>query len=93
MRALAILRSARSAMLVALPALSLALLSPAAHAEETTRSAPRSVVIIVDGCRIRGHAPPFRTFDIPPVVPRLPLSELKKPLVERIAAAVEKDPF
>jgi hypothetical protein len=42
------------------------------------------------------HGRPARpnvAVDISRLIPRAPLSELRKPLVDRIGAAIEKDPF
>ena len=82
----------RAVTMVALPAFLLAL-SATAWAEEKAAPAPRKV-IVTEEVKIKGRpARPHVSVDINKLVPRAPLPELRTPLVERIAAAVEKDPF
>jgi hypothetical protein len=86
----------RASRILALTAFSLALCSTAAWAEETAKPAakPRGNEITLDVVKIKGRAPrPQVTVDINKLVPRAPLPELRTPLVDRIAAPVEKDPF
>jgi hypothetical protein len=80
-------------MIVVLSTLSLVLCATA-HAEETARPAPRGNVVTVERTIVNGRVQrPHVTIDINRLVPRAPLPELKKPLLDRIAAAAEKDPF
>jgi hypothetical protein len=79
---------------VALSTLSLVLCAAAAHAEDQAPPAPRGNVVTLEVVRIRGRVPlPQVAIDINRLVRKAPLPELKKPLVDRIGAAVEKDPF
>jgi hypothetical protein len=85
----------RASRIVALLAFSLALCSTA-WADETAKPAakPRGNVIVLEVVKIKGKPQrPLVAVDINRLVPRAPLPELRQPLVERIAAAVENDPF
>jgi hypothetical protein len=79
--------------ILALAAVSLSLFTTAAWADETVKPAPKHKVIVVDMPPIKGFAPPVVAVDVARVVQRAPLPDLRKPLVDRIAAAVERDPF
>jgi hypothetical protein len=91
----------RSSTILALSAFSLALSSTAAWADGAAPApAASSVKGAVKGVynmeetHIVGRNPrPHVSIDINRLVPRSPLPELRQPLVERIGAAVEKDPF
>ena len=79
--------------LVALSVFSLALFSTAAWADETAKAAPKDKVTVVPGITVQGprHVPV--SVDVARLVPRAPLPDLRQPLVDRIAAAAENDPF
>jgi hypothetical protein len=85
----------RSSKVVALSVLSLALCSTAAWADEpaaVTKTAKGVYTMETQHISLRTPRPHV-TVDINRMVPRAPLPELRQPLVERIGAAVEKDPF
>jgi hypothetical protein len=83
--------------IVALSAFSLALISTAASAEETAapaHPARKDRVITLAPVVIPGRLQrPMVAVDVARLVPRAPLPALRKPLVDRIGAAVENDPF
>ena len=80
--------------LVALSVLSLALFSTAAWADETAKPAPtKGNVTVIEGITITGRHHLGLTADVARVIPKAPLPDLRQPLVDRIAAAAEKDPF
>jgi hypothetical protein len=84
----------RASRFIALSAFSLCLGSTAASADETAKPAPREKVIVLDPLPpIRGRAPHLLSVDLARLIPRVPLPQLRQPLVDRIGAAVEKDPF
>lgn len=84
----------RAPTILAFSAFSLALCSTAAWAEETAAPAPKGNVVTTEMVKIKGRRQvPSAVVDVNRMVPRAPLPELRKPLAERIAAAVEKDPF
>ena len=82
----------RAPTIVALSTLSLALCtSAAALADETAKPAQKTVTVEV---KIKGRpARPSAAVDVSRLVPRAPLPELRQPLLDRIGAAAEKDPF
>jgi hypothetical protein len=82
----------RARMIAALTTLSLAVFATAAHAEE--KAAPRGTEITLERTIINLRAPrPHALVDVNRLVPRAPLPELRKSLVDRIGNAIEKDPF
>jgi hypothetical protein len=84
----------RASTIVALSTFSLALCATAAHAEEKAKPAARGNEITLEVVKIKARVPrPQVAIDISRLVQKAPLPELKKPLADRIAAAVEKDPF
>jgi hypothetical protein len=79
--------------LVALSALSLALVSTAAWADETASEHPGHTVTL-ETIRIKGRpARPSVAVAVNPMVPRAPLPQLRRPLVDSTGAAIERDPF
>jgi hypothetical protein len=85
----------RASRILALTAFSLALCSTA-WADETAKPAakPRGNAFTLDEIKIKGRIQrPLVAIDINRLVPRAPLPDLRQPLVERIGAAVESDPF
>jgi hypothetical protein len=83
----------RASTIVALAASSLALFSTAAHADDTASPTPPGKTVTVE-LKIKGrHVAPQASFDVSRLVQRTPLPELRKPLLDRIGAAAEKDPF
>jgi len=84
----------RASTIVALTTLSLALCGAVprtAHADETAKPAQKTVTIEV---KIKGRVPhPTAAVDVSRLVQRAPLPELRQPLLDRIGAAAEKDPF
>jgi hypothetical protein len=86
----------RSSTIMALSAFTLALSSSAAWADGAAPAAVKTAkgTYIMEEQHISLRAPrPHVTVDINRLVPRAPLPELRAALVERIGAAVEKDPF
>jgi hypothetical protein len=85
----------RASTIVALSTFSLALCSTmasSARADETaTPSAKKGTIEI--GVKITGRRPPRMTVDVARLVQKAPLPELRQPLLDRIGAAAEKDPF
>ena len=78
----------RASTIVALAAFSLALCSTAARADEIAGKTV-TVELKIKGRRVAPQA----SFDVSRLVQRAPLPELRKPLLDRIGAAAEKDPF
>ena len=84
----------KTSMIVALLGLAAASYSTAAMAEETAKPAPAGRVVLLDRVDITAHRVwPLSVADVARVSPKVPLAQLKQPLVDRIAGAVEKDPF
>jgi hypothetical protein len=85
----------RVSMVMGLPAFFLALSATAALADETAAPAPtRAKVYTTEGIVITLRPPrPHAVAEINRLVPRAPLPELRQPLLDRISAVVEKDPF
>ncbi len=88
----------RSSTIVAMSAFSLALCSTAAWADPPATTAAKAPAAkgtyTLETTHISLRAPrPHVSVDINAVVQRAPLPELRQPLLERIGAAVEKDPF
>jgi hypothetical protein len=68
--------------------------SSAATAEETAKPARAGRVVTVAPVKITGRRQvPAVAIDIAPLTQSAPLATLKQPLADRIAGAVEKDPF
>ncbi len=83
-----------AAKLVALSVFSLALVSTAAWADETAKPAPRKGVFEIDSTIVHGKpSRPQVAVDVSRLVPRAPLPDLRQPLIDRIAAAAENNPF
>ncbi len=83
----------RASRLVALSVFSLALFSTAAWADETAKPALKNKVTVVSGITIQGPHHVAVSVDVARLVPRAPLPDLRQPLVDRIAAAADNDPF
>ncbi|MEP7120530.1 MAG: hypothetical protein ABJE95_06465 [Byssovorax sp.] len=84
----------KSKLVVAI-ALAVGTLSSAALAEEPAKAppAPRGKIML-DGLIITLRPPrPVAAVDVARVTPKLTLTELRQPLIGRIEAAIEKDPF
>jgi hypothetical protein len=76
--------------LLALTVVPVALLSSTAWAEEKTEKG----TVTLETIKIKGRpARPNVAIDVARLVPRAPLPELRQPLIQRIGAAVERDPF
>jgi hypothetical protein len=73
--------------------LTVSLFTTAAGADETAKPAPLRKPIIVEMPPIKGFAPPQVSVDVARVTHRMPLAELRKSLVDRISATIERDPF
>jgi hypothetical protein len=83
-------------MILGLSAATLALCSATAWADPpgaAKAAAKQENPVIVDLPPIHGFNPPIHPVDISKVPIKVPLPALRKPFVDRIAAAVEKDPF
>ena len=83
----------RASRIVALSVFSLALFSTAAWADETAKPAAKGNVTVVPGITIKGPHHVGVSVDVARIIPRAPLPDLRQPLVDRIAAAAENDPF
>jgi hypothetical protein len=83
----------KTSKIVALVALAVASWSSAALAEDTAKPAPVARVITVKPVSITGHRQVPLSVDVARVTLKAPLASLKQPLADRIAGAVEKDPF
>jgi hypothetical protein len=83
----------KTSKIVALVVLAVASWSSAALAEETARPASTGRVITVKPVSITGHRQVSLSVDVARVTLAVPLASLKQPLADRIAGAVEKDPF
>ncbi len=86
----------RARTIAGLTTLSLALIASAASAEEKKPAAPPAAghVITVEPVTIPGRVQrPHVMVDVNRLVPRAPLPELRKSLVDRIGNPIEKDPF
>ena len=83
-----------SKLIVAL-AVTVGTLSSAALAEGPAKAPPaKRGEIMIDGLIITLKAPrPIAAVDVGRLTPKLTLAELRQPLLERIEAATEKDPF
>jgi hypothetical protein len=80
--------------LVTLSVFSLALVSTAAWADGTTKPRPQARVVELDPTVITGKpARPLVAVDVSRIVPRAPLPDLRQPLLDRIAAAADNEPF
>jgi hypothetical protein len=76
-----------------LAAVAIGCIGGTAMAEET-KKAPQKGVVEVEPVHIKLRPPyPLVATDVARIVPKVKLSELRQPLVDRIAKAVEKDPF
>ncbi len=84
----------RAPPIVALTTLSLALCSAfagSARADETARPQGKTITIEL---KIKARrTSPNAAVDVARLIPRAPLPELRQPLLDRIGAAAEKDPF
>jgi|HubBroStandDraft_6_1064221.scaffolds.fasta_scaffold757143_2 hypothetical protein len=68
--------------------------SSSAMADEAAKPARAGRVLVLDPVKIMAHRQvPLVAVDIARVTQTAPLASLKQPLVDRIAGAVEKDPF
>jgi hypothetical protein len=77
-----------------LTTLSLALVAAVAGAEEKKAPPARRGEITLETIVIPGRVQrPQAVVDVNRLVPRAPLPELRKSLVDRIGNAIEKDPF
>ncbi len=83
----------KTSKIVALVVLAVASWSSAALAEGTAKPAPVAHVITVKPVSITGHRQVPLSVDVARVTLKAPLASLKQPLADRIADAVEKDPF
>lgn len=84
----------KSKLVIAI-ALTLGTLGSAALAEEPAKAqpAPRGKIML-DGLIITLKPPrPVAAVDVARLTPKLTLIELRQPLIGRIEAAIEKDPF
>jgi hypothetical protein len=84
----------KSKLVVAI-ALTLGTLTSAALADEPAKAppAPRGKIML-DGLIITLKPPrPVAAVDVARLTPKVTLAELRQPLVGRIEAAIEKDPF
>ncbi len=83
----------RAPTIVALSTLSLALCSTAAGTAHADEAVPAGKTVTVE-IKIKGRAPhPGAAIDVARLVQRAPLPELRHPLLDRIGAAAEKEPF
>ena len=84
----------KSKLVVAI-ALTVGTLSSAALAEGPAKAPPvKGGEITLDGLIITLKPPrPVAAVDVARLTPKLTLAELRQPLIERIEAATEKDPF
>ena len=77
-----------------LVAVAIGCIGSAAMAEETKAPPPQKGVINLDKVIIKLRPPhPLVATDVAKLAPKMTLSELRQPLVDRIGKAVEKDPF
>jgi hypothetical protein len=86
----------RARTIAGLTTLSLALIASAAAAEEKAPAVKQAAgrVVTLETITIPGRIQrPHAVVDVNRLVPRAPLPELRKSLVDRIGNAIEKDPF
>jgi len=84
----------RASTILALAAFSLALVSTAAWADETAKPMPRGNVVTLPVVKIQGRPQhPQVVVNVARLVPRAPLPELRRPLVDGAGTAVDKDPL
>jgi hypothetical protein len=84
----------KTSKMVALVVLGVAAWSSSAMAEETKKPARPQRVVVLDPTVLVGRRQcPMAVVDVARVTQTAPLPALKQPLADRIAGAVEKDPF
>ncbi len=77
---------------VALSVFSLSLLTTAAWADETATPAPKGNVFVMQTVMIKGHKMGL-VLDVARLGQKAPLPDLRKPLLDGIATAADRDPF
>jgi hypothetical protein len=84
----------KTSKIVALLVLAAASWSSAAMAEETAKPAPAGRVLVLKRVDITAHRQcPLAVAEVAKVTLKVPLASLQQPFADRIAGAVEKDPF
>lgn len=85
--------TSKIAAILVLAAVACASWSSAAMAEETAKPARAGRVITLKTVSVSGRRQVPLTVDVARVTQAAPIAALKQPLADRIAGAVEKDPF